>query len=69
MWIDELRLRFMRRQLDVGWARRRSLSLGFMTTPHPDTLIGGRPATPVDWITAGQDVQPLLDLLRTRRRT
>lgn len=69
MLIDELRLRFMRRQLGIGWARRRSPSLGCMTTPHPDTFIGGRPATPVDWITAGQDVQPLLDLLRIRRRT
>jgi hypothetical protein len=43
--------------------------LGFMTTPHSDTLVGGRPATPIEWLTAHQDVQPLLRLLQTRRQT
>lgn len=43
--------------------------LGFMTTPHPYTRIDGVPATPVDWLTAGRRVQPLLELLKTRRLT
>lgn len=41
--------------------------LGFMTTPHSDTLISVQPETPVEWLTARRDVQPLLDLLETRR--
>jgi hypothetical protein len=41
--------------------------LGFMTTPHSYTLIEGAPATPVEWLTAGRHVQPLLELLETRR--
>ncbi|WP_182045209.1 hypothetical protein [Curtobacterium sp. ME26] len=41
--------------------------LGFMTTPHSYTQIDGEPATPVVWLTAGRDVQPLLELLETRR--
>lgn len=41
--------------------------LGFMTTPHPYTRIHGEPATPVEWLTAGRGVQPLLELLETRR--
>ena len=41
--------------------------LGFMTTPHPYTRIQGVPATPVEWLTAGRQVQPLLELLETRR--
>ncbi|WP_022904498.1 hypothetical protein [Curtobacterium sp. B8] len=40
--------------------------LGFMTTPHSYTSIDGEPATPVEWLTAGHDVQPLLELLETR---
>lgn len=43
-----------------------ALILGFMTTLHSDTLIGGRPATPVEWLTTRRDVQPLLDLLEKR---
>jgi len=41
--------------------------LGFMTTPHSYTQIEGEPATPVEWLTAGRHVQPLLELLETRR--
>jgi len=41
--------------------------LGFMTTPHGYTSIDGEPATPVEWLTAGRDVKPLLELLETRR--
>lgn len=41
--------------------------LGFMTTPHSYTSIDGEPATPVEWLTAGRDVKPLLELLETRR--
>ncbi|MBF4586440.1 hypothetical protein [Curtobacterium sp. VKM Ac-2887] len=41
--------------------------LGFMTRPHPYTRIHGKPATPVEWLTAGRHVQPLLELLETRR--
>lgn len=41
--------------------------LGFMTTPHSYTSIDGEPATPVEWLTAGRHVQPLLELLGTRR--
>lgn len=41
--------------------------LGFMTTPHPYTLIHGDPATPIEWLTAGRRVRPLLELLETRR--
>lgn len=41
--------------------------LGFMTTPHSYTSIDGEPATPVEWLTAGRHVQPLLELLQTRR--
>ncbi|WIB34414.1 hypothetical protein [Curtobacterium sp. MCSS17_005] len=47
-------------------AMHRASILGFMTTPHPDTLTGGRPATPVEWLTARRDVRPLLDLLEAR---
>ncbi|WIB00355.1 hypothetical protein [Curtobacterium sp. MCBA15_012] len=43
--------------------------LCFMTTPHADTPIAGQPVTPVEWLTAHRDVQPLLQLLRARRRT
>ncbi|WP_144803660.1 hypothetical protein [Curtobacterium sp. BH-2-1-1] len=41
--------------------------LSFMTTPHSYTSIDGEPATPVEWLTVGRHVQPLLELLETRR--
>ncbi|MGY2898424.1 hypothetical protein ACVKXF_001047 [Curtobacterium sp. PvP017] len=41
--------------------------LGFMTTPHSYTRIHSVPATPIEWLTAGCRVQPLLELLETRR--
>lgn len=53
--------------LAVGFEAMHPASLlGFITTPHSDTLLDGRPATPVKWITARRDVQTLLDLLDTR---
>jgi hypothetical protein len=42
--------------------------LDFLTTPHSYTSIDGQTATPVEWLTAGRHVEPLLELLETRRR-
>lgn len=50
----------------VGCALQSASILGFMTTPHSGTLISGQAATPVEWLTAHRDVQPLLDLLERR---
>ena len=41
--------------------------LGFMTTPHVYTSINGVPATPVEWLIGDHPVQPLLNLLESRR--
>lgn len=37
--------------------------LGFMTTPHDDTLIDGVPVTPIVWLLADGDPQELIDML------
>ncbi|NII39452.1 hypothetical protein E9228_000071 [Curtobacterium flaccumfaciens] len=49
----------------VGDALQTASILGFMTTPHSGTLISGQPGTPVEWLIARRDAQPLLDLLET----
>jgi hypothetical protein len=36
---------------------------GFMTTPHTDTQVAGRAATPIEWLRAGGNVQTLVELL------
>lgn len=41
--------------------------LGFMTAPHDDTQIGGDPVASVMWLSAGSDVEPLIDLLEARK--
>jgi hypothetical protein len=41
--------------------------LGFMSTPHLNTRINGSPVDPVVWLTAGRSVQPLRDMLETRK--
>lgn len=72
MLTDVLRLQFLRLQLGVAWARRRSPSL-CLITPHSDSdsdsdsSNGGRLVAAVDWLTVHQDVQPLPEPLRTRR--
>ncbi|MBF4603141.1 hypothetical protein [Curtobacterium sp. VKM Ac-2884] len=39
--------------------------LGFMTTPHSSTRVNGRPVAPIEWLAAGQDAQPLVDILES----
>lgn len=39
--------------------------LGFMTTPHRSTQVDGHPLTPIEWLAAGQDAEPLVDILKS----
>lgn len=51
---------------DVAWAIGGDLreASWVMTTPQPELTIDGAQLSPVQWLAAGRDVQPVLDILR-----
>lgn len=51
---------------DIAWAIGGDLRevSWIMTTPQPELAVDGEHLTPVHWLAAGRDAQPVLDILR-----